>query len=219
MRLGTKMNPIKLVNESIERPLLVKNCKNSSSGCFDFHALPDFGEDTFVMNVLFNPHLTLPEVRLAIFFHEELCGGGKVYSTSFSDDFVPAVRYGDAFKVDGDYYDGLAFGSADKLKYEIQYANDGMYPSLPMLTASMGMKLTSQRLVNIIRRLHDFGYITVTDINTVNTYRKSKMSSNGTNRARLRHIRLHSGMCSRDLTNRWLPKRDIKKEIKRSSVG
>ncbi|WP_306522198.1 hypothetical protein [Rheinheimera sp.] len=207
MRIGTKKNPIKLVNESISRRLLLAHCKNTSSKHFDFHSLPNFGEDCFIENVLFNPHLTLPEVKLAIYFFGELADGGQIFTTSFAEDFRPALLYGDVFEVDEEFIDGMAIGSDESLRSEVAYSNEGYYTSLPLITSRMGMKLTSQRLINLLRRLHDFGYVTVTDITPDNSYEPPNKADKKVSRARLRHIRLHNGMRKKDLTGRWLSKR------------
>ena len=205
-RIGTFENPIKLVSESVPRRLLLAHSKNTSIGVFDFHSLPDFGEDVFIRNVLFNGHLTLQEVKLAIYFFEELSDSGKVFSTSLSE-FCPALVYGDVIESNGDYFDCLVIGSEDSFEQEIFYSNDGYYPSLSMLTTSMGMKLTSQGLTNLVRQLHNFGYITVTDITAGNTYGSQNPNSTKKERARLRHIRLCNGMRQKDMSNRWLTKR------------
>jgi hypothetical protein len=206
MKVGSEYNPIKLVNESICRELLVKFATNTAVGVFDFHSLPDFGRDCYLLNVLYNPHLTPYEVKLAVFFHEELIDGGKIYTTSFSEKFMPALSYGDVFQVDDDYVDGIAFGTEESLRSGVIYSNNGYYPSLPGHTQSMGMKLTSQRIINLLKRLHKFGYITVTDITINNTYGLKAKAKVENPRARLRHIRLCKGMQNKDLTGRWIPK-------------
>jgi len=211
MAIGSLFDPIKLVSESIPRELLIKFAKNTGRDEFDFHALPDFGCECYLQNVLYNPHLTPYEVKLAVFFYEDLIDGGKIYTTSFSDVFMPALRYGGLFQVGKDFYDGIACGNLESFNSDVIYSEDGYYPSLPKYTELMGMKLTAQRLLNLVRRLHDFGYITVTDITINNTYRKKSKNNEKAVRARLRHIRLCKGMQNKDITGRWLPKKSSKK--------
>lgn len=209
MRIGTKNNPIRLVNESIERPLLVQCCRNTSSGGFDFHDLQDFGEDVYLRNVISNPFLTGQEIKLAIYFFVELEGeSGKVFSTSTDlFGFLPANTYGEWFfdKETEDWRSGIAFGFEDTLRSKIIFTNEhGYYPSLVIAASSMGIKVTSHRLIALIRRLHDFGYITVTDITLRNTYEYTHSPKDSEeSRARLRHIRLCKGMQRKDLSSRW----------------
>lgn len=222
MRIGTENNPIRLVNESIKRDLLIKHCRNTFSGGFDFHSLPDFGEDVYLRNVIYNPFLSGQEIKLAIYFFIELeLESGKVFSTTVdSYDFVPVNTYGELFfdiETDG-MRAGIAFGREDSLKSQVVFANtDGYYPSLAIAASSMGIKVTSHRLLALLRRLHDFGYITVTDITSRNTYDYENLASDtNDSRARLRHIRLCKGMQKKDLTNRWLPrKKNARKTVKK----
>lgn len=205
MQIGSFTNPVKLVSESSPRSLLLKHAKHTSQGVFDFHKLPDFGHDAYTFNVLFNNHLTLQEVKLAIYLRDELNDGGRIFSTSSSNSFCPANKYGEGFRDDDGFKEGLVIGSNGSMSQNIIFTDDlGFFPSLLSLTQAMGMKLTPQGMTNLIRRLHDFGYITVTDITPENTFRPPVLSSTRHYRARLRHIRLCEGMCKKDITDRWI---------------
>ena len=72
---------------------------------------------------------------------------------------------------------------------------------------ALKIKFTSAKLIAALKRLHDFGYITITEINLANTYEGHKIHNRGKSRARLRHIRLSEEMQKKNLTNRWLNKR------------
>lgn len=217
-RLGSLSNPIKLVNESIVRDLLVKHARHTSRGIFDFNSLPDQDYDSFIMNVLTNPHLTFQEAKLAIYFHQYLPNEGTVYTTSFSNSFMPAYTYGGLFKDKKELRDGILIGTEDSIRGYVEYCDDdGEYVRLPDISEMLCMKLTSQKLLGLLKRLHDFGYITITDINEKNTYFKSKKNTEKKDkrtRARLRHIRLCRGMCNKDLSGRWLPKKEKIKDKK-----
>lgn len=211
MRIGTSSNPIKPVSESTPRKLLLKHCKNTSIGFFDFHSLPNFGNDTYILNVLFNSHLSPQEVKFAIYFHEELSKVGKVFSTS-SGNFCPANEYGEGFIEDGKYCEGVVIGGIDSIKQITCKTNEeGYFPSLMCLADSMGMKLTPQGMTKLVRRLHDFGYITVTDITPANTYTPPALHKKTEYRARLRYIRLCEGMRWKDISARWLSKATVKR--------
>lgn len=219
MRIGTFDHPVKLVSEDAPRKLLLKHILLTSHGVFDFHKLADFGSDTYILNVLFNNHLTLQDVKLALYFHEELADGGKVFSTS-SSNFCPANQYGEGIIENGIYRKFLVIGSNDSFKQDICYTNEeGYFPSLIHLTTSMGMKLTPQGITNLVRRLHDFGYITVTDVTPANTYNPSEANKKASYRARLRHIRLCKGMCQKDLSGRWISRKKKKRQLKKKDVA
>jgi len=66
------------------------------------------------------------------------------------------------------------------------------------------IKFTSPKLIAALKRLHDFGYITITEINLANTYEGHKIFNRGKSRARVRHIRLSEEMQKKDISRRWL---------------
>jgi uncharacterized protein YehS (DUF1456 family) len=70
----------------------------------------------------------------------------------------------------------------------------------------LNIKFTSSKLVKALKRLHDFGYITITEINLANTYKGKKVHNRGKSRARVRHIRLSEEMQKKDLIKRWCKK-------------
>lgn len=221
-RLGSLSNPIKLVNESIVRDLLVKYARHTARGIFDFNSLPDQDYDCFIMNVLTNPYLTFQEAKLAIYFHQHVPNEGTIYTTSFSNLFIPAYTYGALFKDKEESREGILIGTEDSIKGYIEYSDDyGEYVRLPDITEMLCMKLTSQKLLGLLKRLHDFGYITITDINEKNTYCKSKKNTekkDKKSRARLRHIRLCRGMCNKNLSERWLPKKVKMKKTENKKI-
>lgn len=214
MRIGTSDNPIKLVSESTPRSLLLKHSRSTSLDEFDFHKLPDSEDDAYINNIIFNNHLTLQEVKLAVYFHERLAYNGAVFSTSNSEKFCPMKEYGD---ID---IGGLVIGSDGSFDQDIVDADEyGEFPSLLNLTTAMGMQLTPQGITNLVRRLHDFGYITVTDITPINTFTPKKPSLKQTYRARLRHIRLCEGMRRKDISSRWISRKKKKRQPKRKDAN
>ncbi|MCS6241452.1 hypothetical protein [Shewanella baltica] len=219
MRIGTYDNPLKLVREGAPRELLLKHSRHTSRGVFDFHKLDDFGSNTYILNVLFNNHLTLQDVKLALYFYEELADGGRLFSTS-SGNFRPANEYGEGFHTQDTYEEGLVIGTDESFEQDFIRTNkSGYFPSLLHLTTSMGMNLTPQGITKLIRRLHDFGYITVTDVTPANTYNPPVTGKKTKYRARLRHIRLCKGMCQKDISGRWISRMKKKREVKKKDTA
>lgn len=214
MRLGDQHNPLKLMNENSKRPLLEKYAQHTTDEGFDHNQIKSYGTENYIYNLIFNQHLTLAEVKLGLLLHEQLKSKvhGDVYDTSADLDFIPAYVYGCYIEdKKGIKHHTILAGRKNSKQGFLDFRSDkeGSYNGLYWSAKALGLNLTPQRFVSVLKRLHDFGYITITDISPDNCY-ESKKAKNGSNplerRVRLRHIRLHKGAMKKIVFSRFIDK-------------
>lgn len=197
--IGTRKNPIKPVPENTLRPLLKKYSITPVNERTELHKLKDdYIRKVFLLNVISNPHLSKDESRLAIYLLQKLYATSELFLTiESSEEFDAEMNYGE----DGSLY----VGRLNSKRHE-EFILDRMIINLLDELRALKIKFTSAKLIAALKRLHDFGYITITEINLANTYEGHKIHNRGKSRARLRHIRLSEEMQKKNLTNRWLNK-------------
>jgi hypothetical protein len=134
-------------------------------------------------------------------------------STSWSSSSENAARLystlesTDSFDFDSNYgEDGiLNVGRTQNINSEEFFLEDEIIDLMEELK-TLKIHYTSAKLTMALKRLHDFGYITITEINLANTYEGAKVHNRKSTRARLRHIRLSEEMQKKNLSNRWVRK-------------
>ncbi len=196
--VGTRRNPVKPVPENSARPLLKKYSLVTVNEKTELHKIKEiYNGEIFLLNIISNPHLLKDEIRLAIYLLHRLYASSELFLTIEVLEFDVEVNYGE---------DGLLHvGKLNSKRYE-EFVLDRMIINLLDELRDLKIKFTSARLIAALKRLHDFGYITITEINLANTYEGQKIHNRGKSRARLRHIRLSEEMQKKDISRRWLNK-------------
>jgi hypothetical protein len=216
VNIGTKNHPIKLkkindgdYSESKERLLLHKHTKKKIKGkedlgddsLFKFKKLEVSGDEyfTFSHNLISNPILTPQEIKLGLVLYYLLVG------KKWGDIFITASRTLN--------YDNLEELFVRKGKKLNMFRIDENSILKGVLLNDFNTTINNQRLNEAITRLHQFGYITVTEVTPDNLYYKSRKRWNTaypdkiigkTNfRAYLKHIVLNPNMEKKILVNRW----------------
>jgi len=213
--IGSTENPIKPVNENCHRPLLTKYStipvqatRKFSTG--DKHAIKsalhtlkeDYLKSAFVLNAMSNPYLKKDELRLLLYFYTQLFNSSGLFST-----ISQFKESGERVKFDYSANYGregwLEAGKEGTMRYENFLLEEETIYVLDRMQ-DFQCNFTSSTIVTSIKRLHDFGYITVTEINLANTYEGRKVHNRTGTRARLRHIRLSEELQKKDISNRWI---------------
>ena len=160
---GNYLNPIRLLKDNSSRRLIndmpyLSKAKGVSNGVDLGKIRGIIGSDspyTYVLNVISNPNLDALTIRLACFLfdEEERHFGGKIYSLT-SQDKMPSLRGIGEFG-------GICVGSP---RTENMTEFETPLPNLLKLLRKFGITMTREQLLNSLVLLHDFYYLTVTDI-------------------------------------------------------
>lgn len=230
-KIGTKRNPIVLIPEISTS---IKSLYESRLNLFNhttvkyqsieqtLRSLSLYHEGgKFLMNVITNPHLNFAETRVALFLYDYLAG----YSGGF---FTVSERRKtiENFPILGSKDDFYSCFYHQQTSTDKHSKEDII--SLPdILLEHLNIVLSPARLTGIIRKLHGFSYITVTDVNFHNTifglatlreYVKSDLESIEycrtltSGRSNLKHIRVSEYMDKVDISNKWIWEKSEVKE-------
>lgn len=201
-KLATYENPTIVVPESTNRPLLRKALKKTflnkmlsqdKAIDIDFSKRTSRNFDFFQVNVLFNKHLTVADVKLAIYFHNIF------HTVDDKIDFRGLVFIVRPYKADIDLARGYGELGGIYIKDNYHSKEPAYYDELQdfysLIHASKNLigSESPTELNKTIQRLHDYGYITVTDITPENQAIPipGKSDKPGViRRVRLKHIRL-----------------------------
>jgi len=207
-KIGTESNPIRLVQENVLRPKLV-DCSSltlNDQGVYDFGKIKDLVSitlDFFYHNLILNPNLSASDIQVGFLLYDILTWGeGCVFW------LVPECE------ASGDEIGDEGFLITTKPNFDPLIVQ-----SLVNICASYKLNYTQDELINCLNILHDFYYITCTEISDINSaenrinfeYKNKKV--NLTKEAKIVHIRLNSGMDKKNITNKWLNKRERKSEL------
>ncbi|MDF3124672.1 hypothetical protein [Rheinheimera sp. 1928-s] len=202
VRIGTKDNPFLATPESVERPFLIAAIEGGNHADFDFSKWHETN-DWFMFNSIYNTNLSHKEVRLLMFFHETTNNLGTIYETSTNGTTNVARHYGE------DNFIFVEFPAATKLAenplgYEFFFEDQECIALLTEIE-KIGLKLDQKELAKMLYRLHDFGYLTVTDLIASNLKRPLKTVGEKptSHRAKLRLVRVTNSMTHKELWNKW----------------
>ena len=173
--------------------------------------------DCFQTNVLSNHVLSNSQILLALYLNNELfqCLGGEVFVLARANvDFYSKIEH--------------LFGEYASEKLEVQYPaadefSDSFYLSsevrnlLVEFCSSVNMKLEPKDIRNDLITLHDFGYITVSEMTFENSQQTNEISNLKKRKPRpsLIHIRISPWMLEKSIWRRWKNKYTEKKRTKK----
>lgn len=195
--LGAKGARIRLVQENVKRSRLKQYSALTpdSYDVFDFGKYKDktYESDCFTVNLMFNPWLSANEIRLGYLLYKSIGYlNEEVFWLSDSEEYVEG-SIGEK---------GYLYFTQDH-RYELKPKN------LLDLTKEHKLCLTAKDVIEILNVLHDFYFITCTEVSAVNlgVNRKGFSYKNNTvslgNSAKMIHIRLNIGMDETYLVDKW----------------
>lgn len=198
-KIGTFDDPIITVWDSVERTELIKILsghyyKGKSIELkkteINYNKWGSDERDWYILNVIYNKLLTPVDVKLALFFYNKIKLNGKFYA-----GLLCGVRDSrELIDLDRHYGDGTGIYILDDYHYDEPrlYSYQDAEDLVAQFNEMHDHEIPSRYLMKSLRRLHDFGYITLTNISREN--QKSFKGANGFNtekaRPRLVHVRL-----------------------------
>ncbi|EGT3628261.1 hypothetical protein FAP94_18040 [Morganella morganii] len=217
-QIGTCGNPILLVPEShlesvrgvniyMERDLLFSLStfgENNTAGLSELRY--ESSKDYFILNVISNSFMTLNETKIALFLHEQLKKninlGSEVYSVSRKNVRRNGSGLGGSIDVGEMGY--LMIGNEGSLTKMELFEVDKIQCLTELLKSELGISISESRLTGILRTLHRYSYITLTDINWYNS--KEGVSQ-------LREL-VHEGEMTEEDCQAWTSGRSVLKHIR-----
>lgn len=198
-KIGTLDDPIITVWDSVERTELIKILSGHhykgkdivlKKTKINYNKWGSDERDWYILNVIYNKLLTPVDVKLALFFYNKIKLNSEYYvgllcGVRDSKELIDLDRhYGDGtgiFIIDGYHYD-------EPRLYSYQDAED----LVAHFNQMHDKEIPSRKLMQSLRRLHDFGYITLTSISRENqkSFKSTKISDVEKSRPRLVHVRL-----------------------------
>ena len=228
MKIGTKESPIKmkLQNDGIkkgidyfERPLLHMLSKSrlysnpvlEAQEVLEFNKLHDAKDEPliFTQNLISNPHLKPQELKIGLALYSLL------FWTKWGDVFITTTKKLNIENIG--YFGEVTLRKGKKNK---RFQLDENSRLLEILSRDFNININSQDLNLTLKALHQFGYITITEITPKNLFANSRKIWNRLNpnkhtekakcRAYVKHIRLNFNMENKSLVNRWVSKEELR---------
>ena len=220
MKIGTQKHPIKLkhINDDdqsfqIERPLLHKHTKKRIKGqlqdgdekLFEFKKLePSIDEYfTYSHNLLSNPILTPQQIKVGLALYYILFDKkkGEIFITSTRKLDIDKIGYlGELIIKKGQQIKKFNLSDRDRLK--------------DILENDFNIAINNQKLNESLYVLHQFAYITLTEITPDNLFSKDKQQWNKKHpekligetkfKAYFKHLALNPNMEKKLLISRWI---------------
>ncbi|WP_345853454.1 hypothetical protein [Shewanella algae] len=205
---GTQANPIRRLQDNLKREKisLCKNiCEEGLETAPDLNKLrgaADYSNDTytFIFNIITNQQLTSNAIRVGCFLciHQELNVDEFLFDLSnigqkFSDKNL-AGGYCDDF---------VHIITAKNTVPELYWMR---FTNLLKLLDNVGIMLTRLEVIDALIELHEFYYITATDIcyeNSLKRYKKTGQVKKLSADTELVHIHLTTSMHKVALTKKW----------------
>ncbi|RTR40286.1 hypothetical protein EKG38_06105 [Shewanella canadensis] len=196
--VGTENNPIRFVQENVKRPKLELNSTLTPNGLgvFDFGKYKDVEDEynVFFSNLIFNPNFSLEEIRFASLV---------LKSMGLSNEQLFWVRNNEQFRAREFGQSGLLYFTPDEAQI-IEPIN------LPAIINKHKLSFTQQEIIAMLNTLHDYYYITCTEIFEGNLAKNTKgfdyinnavsLSDN----AKFVHIRINHGMDEKYIVDKWI---------------
>jgi hypothetical protein len=208
-KYGTEENPVRRLQDNLKREkiaLCQDICEDGLETAPDLGKLRganDYsdGEYTFITNIITNQQLSHNAVRLGCFLY--------IYENANFEELVfDLSEFGKKFRdknlADGEKEDYVYIVSANKSDPEMLWLPT---KHLLKLLINAGIMLTRQELIDCLIELHEFYYITATDIcyrNSLEHYKATGEVKKLGLDSNLVHIHLTTSMKGKALTKKWL---------------
>ncbi|MEZ9819105.1 hypothetical protein AB4238_00535 [Shewanella sp. 10N.286.45.A1] len=161
-KLGSEQYPVRLTSHISEHEKNKRKLLNEDHIRFpheggtriDFERLPDIYLNGFVENVIGNPNLSALEVKVALFLSQR-ASDTELGILCRADESIEVSELPKLIGEDGDLHYGYDIHNYFFLKETIDLRDE---------LRKLHINVTEVELSLILTRLHDFSYITVTDV-------------------------------------------------------
>tara|TARA_R110002050_G_scaffold276589_1_gene421830 strand:+ start:10429 stop:11103 length:675 start_codon:yes stop_codon:yes gene_type:complete len=206
---GTQENPIRRIQDNLKREL-ISRCKDiceegleTAPDLGKLRGASDYSDDeyTFITNIITNQQLSHNAVRLGCFLY--------IYENTGVEELVFDLSdFNKKFKDKN-----LADGTSDDFVYVISAKNSQPemlwlpIKHLLKLLMDAGIMLNKPELIACLIELHEFYYITATEIcyeNSLEHYKATGEVKKVGSDSNLVHIHLTTSMQKKALTTKWL---------------
>ncbi|MCL1095859.1 hypothetical protein [Shewanella kaireitica] len=197
-KVGAESNPIRFVQENVKRPKLELNSTltPNGSGVFDFGKYKEIVDEynVFFSNLIFNPNFSLEEISFAALLFNSL---------ALSNDELFWISDNEQIKLREFGQSGLLYFTPDEAKV-IEPIN------LPVIINKHKLSFTQQEVIAMLNTLHDYYYITCTEVFEGNLAKNTKgfdyinNAVSLSDKAKLIHIRINCGMDEKHIVDKWI---------------
>lgn len=208
-RYGTVENPIRRIQDNYKREL-ISRCKDiceegleTAPDLGKLRGASDYSDDeyTFITNIITNQQLSHNAVRIGCFLY--------IYKTANFEELVFDLsdfnkKFKDKNLADGTGDDFVYVISAKSSQPEILWLP---IKHLLKLLMDAGIMLSREELIASLIELHEFYYITATDMcyeNSVENYKATGEIKKLSQDSHLVHIHITTSMQNKALTQKWL---------------
>lgn len=213
LRYGTEVNPIRLLKDNSKR-LLITRCTRLAPGKEEEQEYVDLGKirgqtetDPFLiymMNLISNPNLSEKAVRLGawLYWDFEIDGEAKIYDITDGSPKPSLKHLGDEIFI--------CVGNPVTGNYEYF---DKKFPNLLDKLARVNIRLSRDESIEALTQLHEFYYITATDICRENSFLETTETNESLKKidssTQLVHINVTTAMKNKSVAGKWLPFKPI----------
>lgn len=207
LRFGSEDNPIRLLNDNSPRELITRCNRIARSGTvsdIDLGKLRGQSDvDPFmvyVMNLISNPNIDEKTLRLGCWLYSDYQADVEeiIYDLTDSEEKLTLKKIGDE--------DFLYVGNPNTEKYEYF---DKSFTNLIKSLAKIHLKFTKPELIKSLTTLHEFYYITATDICYENSYLATEDTGKSVKKidatTQLAHIHITTAMTNKSIAGKWEP--------------
>lgn len=190
---GYEINKRKLLNEDHVR------FPHEDGTRLDFEKLPNVHCDGFIKNVIGNPNLSAIEIKVALYLLER-AADTDLGVLCRADESIEVTELSKLIGEDGDLYYGYEMHTYFHLEDTIDLRDE---------LKKLYIEITETELEVVLSRLHDFSYITVTDICWTNIQKRAHSNSNDLSKEELkkvycRNVRVFPYMDTRAVYKYWI---------------
>jgi len=207
LRFGNEDNPIRLLNDNSPRELITRCHRIARSGTvseIDLGKLRGQSDvDPFmvyVMNLISNPNIDEKTLRLGCWLYSDNQANFEdiIYDLTDFEEKLTLKRMGDE--------DFLYVGNPNTEKYDYF---DKSFTNLIKSLAKIHLKFTKSELINSLTTLHEFYYITATDICYENSYLATDSTGKSVKKidanTQLAYIHITTAMTNKSIAGKWEP--------------
>lgn len=207
LRYGTEVNPIRLLKDNSPRTLITRCPKLITP---DTKNLIDLGKvrgqtdvdpfQIYTMNLISNPNLSEKAIRLGcwLYWEYEINGEDTIFDLTDSKTKLSLKGIGD------DIF--IYVGNPVTENYELF---DKKFTNLIDKLAKVNIRITREESIEALTRLHEFYYITATDICRENSFLETTETNESLKKidssTQLVHIHITTAMTNKSIAGKWLP--------------
>ena len=199
MKAGSLENPIHLKSHLPERDRIKELIPNRGDEHFKFKDCKCSHDDEFVFNLIYNPKLSKNDIGLGICLLQILSDPTRDFVAQEGTVFwtvegeMTPDKYGQPLVDEEGYEDPESEGCVWVEYNGLQSNCDYPYIHLLKELKDRHLTMTTESMMSSLKKLHEFNYLTVTDLSSDN------LREGAQQRSSIRHIRLYTGMMEKQI--------------------